>query len=447
MKKIKIVGVLLAALFSVNFVHAQEILTLNQALKYALENKAEAKKSTLDLENAQYKIDEVRGGALPQISGQGSLTYNPMIQENAITMTQADGTSSLMFMKFGQPWQANSTLNVSQQLFNQSLFTGLKAAKTTKEFYIINKSLSDEQLIEKVANAYYDVFQTQLQLQTVDNNLNSTTKTRDVISGLVQAGLGKKIDLDRTSVAVNNLKANRQILINALELKENALKFAIGMPMQQEVKLPNETFEISLSTADLAAADLASRTEVRLLEKQNQLLELNRNAMKAEFYPKLSFSGNIGYMGIGEKIPFFGNATSKSGFSALGLNLSIPIFTGGTTKAKINQATIQLKQAQVDLEDTKLALSLSNENAKSQITNSLLTINSNRENVQLAKEVLDNTQNNYKNGLATLTDLLDAENAYADAQNNLSTSLLNYKVAEVQLIKAKGELNTLLNSK
>ncbi|UZJ64141.1 TolC family protein [Sphingobacterium sp. KU25419] len=134
-------------------------------------------------------------------------------------------------------------------------------------------------------------------------------------------------------------------------------------------------------------------------------------------------------------------------FSGLGLNLSIPIFNGGETKAKINQATIQLKQAQVDLEDTKLALSLANENARSQITNSLLTINSNRANVKLAKEVLDNTQNNYKNGLATLTDLLDAENAYSDAQNNLSTSLLNYKVAEIQLVKAKGELNTLLNSK
>lgn len=447
MKKIKIVGVLLAALFSVNFLHAQEILTLNQALKYALENKAEAKKSTLDLENAQYKIDEVRAGALPQITGSGALTYNPMIQENAIAMTQADGTSSLMFIKFGQPWQATSTLNVSQQLFNQSLFTGLKAAKTTKEFYVINKDLSDEQLIEKVANAYYDVFQSQLQLQTVDNNLNSTMKTRDVIAGLVEAGLGKKIDLDRTSVAVNNLKANRQILVNALELKENALKFAIGMPMEQDVKLPNETFEINPATADLAASNLSSRTEVRLLEKQNQLLELNRDAMKAAYYPNLSFSGNIGYMGIGERLPLFGNATSKSGFSALGLNLSIPIFNGGETKAKINQATIQLKQAQVDLEDTKLALSLANENARSQITNSLLTINSNRANVKLAKEVLDNTQNNYKNGLATLTDLLDAENAYADAQNNLSTSLLNYKVAEIQLVKAKGELNTLLNSK
>lgn len=449
MKKIKIVGVLLAALFSVNFVHAQEILTLNQALKYALENKAEAKKSTLDLENAQYKIDEVRGGALPQISGAGTLTYNPMLQKVALPGEIIGKPGETVMVAMGQKWQSNASLQVNQQLFNQSLFTGLKAAKTTKEFYIINKSLSDEQLIEKVANAYYDVFQTQLQLETVDNNLNSTTKTRDVIAGLVQAGLGKKIDLDRTSVAVNNLKANRQILINALELKENALKFAIGMPMQQEVKLPNETFEINLSTADLAAAELASRTEVRLLEKQNQLLELNRNAMKAELYPKLSFSGNLGYLGMGPTFPIFtkNEGVKWSGFSGLGLNLSIPIFTGGTTKAKINQATIQLKQAQVDLEDTKLALSLSNENAKSQITNSLLTINSNRENVQLAKEVLDNTQNNYKNGLATLTDLLDAENAYADAQNNLSTSLLNYKVAEIQLIKAKGELNTLLNSK
>ncbi|MDH5826745.1 TolC family protein [Sphingobacterium faecium] len=449
MKRIKIVGVLLAALFSVNFLHAQEILTLNEALKYALENKAEAKKSTLDLENAQYQIDEVRAGALPQISGAGSLTYNPMLQKVALPGEIIGKPGETVMVAMGQKWQSTASLQVNQQLFNQSLFTGLKAAKTTKQFYLINKDLSDEQLIEKVANAYYDVFQSQLQLQTVEDNLNSTTKTRDVIAGLVQAGLGKKIDLDRTSVAVNNLKANRQILVNALELKENALKFAIGMPMDHKVNLPNETFEINLLSADLVSSSLSSRTEVRLLEKQNELLELNRDAMRAAYYPSLSFTGNLGYLGMGPVFPILtkNDGVKWSGYSGLGLNLSIPIFTGGATKAKVNQATIQLKQAQVDLEDTKLALSLANENAKSQITNSLLTINNNRANVSLAKEVLDDTQNNYKNGLATLTDLLDAENAYADAQNNLSTSLLNYKVAEVQLIKAKGELNTLLNSK
>jgi len=92
-----------------------------------------------------------------------------------------------------------------------------------------------------------------------------------------------------------------------------------------------------------------------------------------------------------------------------------------------------------------LSLSMMNENAKAQVKNSLLTVNSNRENVHLANEVLSNTSNNYRNGLATLTELLEAEQAYADAQNNLNTSLLNYKVAEVQLVKAKGQLKTLVN--
>lgn len=59
--------------------------------------------------------------------------------------------------------------------------------------------------------------------------------------------------------------------------------------------------------------------------------------------------------------------------------------------------------------------------------------------------MLDDTQNNYRNGLATLTELLDAENAYADAQTNYNTSLLDYKIAEVQLIKANGDLKSLVN--
>src|SRR5690606_17128365 len=117
------------------------------------------------------------------------------------------------------------------------------------------------------------------------------------------------------------------------------------------------------------------------------------------------------------------DAVKWSGFSGLGLNLTIPIFYGGATKSRINQANIQIKQAQVDLEDNKLGLELSNENARSQIKNSLLMIDVNRENVELAKQVLTDTDNNYRNGLATLTELLDAENAYADAQNNYTTSL------------------------
>ncbi|WKK57143.1 TolC family protein [Sphingobacterium sp. BN32] len=445
MKRINIITLLLAGIFSGSMLHAQETLTLQEAIKFALENKAEAKKSKLDLENAQYKIDEVRAGALPQVNGSASLTYNPMIQKNVITMTdQATGTVNTIVAEFGQPWNSQAVLQVNQQLFNQSLFTGLKAAKTTREFYQINDQLTDEQLIEKVANAYYEVFQSDLQLNTLETNLNNTTKTRDILKGLVDAGLMKKIDLDRTEVAINNMLAQKQQLINAQQLRENALKFAIGMDIREDIELPKETFDVDVNVA-AEQYNVDARTEVKILEKQIELLELNKKAKVSEFYPSLAFTGNLGYVGFGPQFPIFNDKTNTSKFSALGLNLTIPIFNGGATRAKVNQANVDILKARVDLEDTKLGLNLASENAKSQIRNSLLTVDNNRRNVDLARQVLDDTNNNYRNGLATLTELLDAENALSDAQNNLNTSLLNYKVAEIQLIKANGNLKTLVN--
>lgn len=448
MKKVKLLIAICAGLLTGNVVVAQEKLTLQQALKYALEHKAEAQKARLDMENAQYRIDEVRGSALPQVTGAGNLTYNAMLQKVALPGELLGTPGKTLMVAMGQPWQSTATLNVNQQIFNQAVFTGLKAAKTTREFYQVNNTLTDEQLIEKVANAYYQVFQLRQQLNTIQTNLDNTTKTKKVIAGLVDAGLAKKIDLDRIEVAVNNLAAAKQQMLNSMQLSENALKFAIGMNMNQELQLPEESFSINAAILD-EQPDVSERTELKLLNVQNDLLTLNKKATVAGFYPTLSFSGNLGYLGMGQYMPIFNNSSKVnwSGFSGLGLNLSIPIFNGGTTRAKVNQAEIEIRKLQADIADTRLALELASENARSQIKNSLLTVNTNSRNVGLAKEVLDNTQNNYKNGLATLTDLLDAEKAYADAQNNLTISLLNYKVAEVQLIKANGNLKSLLNEK
>lgn len=438
MKRKTIIAFLVGTCLGLPSVLAQEVLTLQNAIKYALLHKAEAKKSMLELENSEYQIQEVRGTALPQINAIGAIKNNVIIPEIAL-----ENNGQIMRVKMGQPWNSTAMLSLNQQLFNQSVFTGLKAAKTTKEFYEINKDLTEEQVIERVATAYYDVFQTKMQLQTIDNNLNSTSKTRDVIKGLVEAGLGKKIDLDRMNVAVNNLQSNRQVILNALELGENALKFAIGMPMENTINLEEETFEVDASIG-FETLNINERTEVLLTEKQLELLELNKKAQIADLYPRISLGVDYGFSGFGKGFPIGGDFSWPQ-TSSIGLNISIPIFTGGSTKARINQADIQIRQTKVALEDTKLGISLANNNATTQLKNSLLVINTNRANVKLAKEVLEDTENNYSFGLATLTDLLDAENAYSEAQNNLTTSLLNFKVAEVQLKKAQGKLKSLIN--
>ena len=127
------------------------------------------------------------------------------------------------------------------------------------------------------------------------------------------------------------------------------------------------------------------------------------------------------------------------------MNLRIPIFTGFATRSRVRQSDIKLKKVLADLEDTQLGLDLAYDNAKARIENTLITIGAQKENVALAQDVLDNTRNNYQQGLTPLTDLLDAENALTDAKNSYSNSLLEYKLAEIQLIKSQGELKTLLN--
>lgn len=88
---------------------------------------------------------------------------------------------------------------------------------------------------------------------------------------------------------------------------------------------------------------------------------------------------------------------------------------------------------------------MSFKNAKTQLENSAIAISTQEENVKLAEEVLSNIRNNYKFGLASLNDILDAEKDLASAKNNLTKSKLDYKLAEIQLLKSQGKLKTLSN--
>jgi len=422
-------------------------LTLKDAINYALENKAEAKKAKLSVENSEYQIQEVRSRALPSITANGNLTYNPILQLNALPGDFFGAPGTTILAPLGQKWVSTAGVNLNQAIFDMSVFTGLKAAKSTREFYQVNAQLTEEQVIERVANNYYQVYVQRQQLSVIDSTYNNTAKVRDIIKGQYENGLAKKIDLDRMNVNLSNINTQRVQLKNALQLQENALKFYMGMPIATPITLPEAEFSVTPINMS-ETPNTTNRSEYQVLKKQEQLLYFNKKAIQAEYYPKLSLTAGYNYIGQGPDLPWFGKPADGiywSDFSSIAANISIPIFNGFGTRAKVRQATIELKNIEEDLKDTKLSLDLAYENAKTQINNSVVTINNQKENVKLAQEVLDNTQNNYQNGLATLTDLLDAETSYIEAQNNYTSALLDFKLAEVQLIKAKGELRTLTN--
>ena len=439
-------GVLFFA-FSITELQAQETVTLKQAIEYALQNKAEALNAKLDVRNGDYQIMEAKAGALPKINGVANLTYNPILQTTALDAGAfSGGPSNIQLITLGRKWNAGAGVQLSQALFNQQVFIGLKAAKSTKEFYQLNAQLTEEQIIERVSNAYFQVFTIQQKKETLENSYASTEKVRNIIKSLFDNGLAKKVDLDRTNVNLTNISTVLKQQQNAINQAENALKFYMGMPIENKIELVKADMEITPHLLDETVAT-DQRSEIKILNKQRELLQYNKKAVEAAYYPTVNLNANYSWQGLGDKFPLTNgekNGVYWADYSAITLGVNIPIFNGFATKARVEMAQIELDKLDVSIKDTKLSLDLSYQNAKSQIENSLLALENQKANVSLAETVTSNTKHNYQYGLATLTELLEAENALVEAKNNYSTAILEYKIAEIQYYKAKGELKTYL---
>ncbi|WP_027377261.1 TolC family protein [Kaistella palustris] len=433
--------------FSFSGLKAQQTVTLKDAIEYALQNKADALKSKLDVQNADYQIMEAKANALPHLNGVGNLTYNPLLQKSALDVGAfSGGPSNIQMISFGQKWNAGIGVELNQAIFNQKVFIGLKAAKSTKEFYQLNEQLTEEQIIERVSNAYFQVFTIQQKKETLESSYASTEKARDIIKSLFDNGLAKKVDLDRTNVNLTNIRTILTHQQNGINQAENALKFYMGMPIENDIVLVKSDMEVTPHLLDETIAT-DQRTEVQVLDKQKELLQYNKKAVEADYYPTVNLVANYSYQGIGDKFPLTHGKNSGvywSDYSAITLGVNIPIFNGFATKARVAMAQIELDKLDADIKDTKLGLDLAYQNAKSQIENSLAALDNQKANVSLAETVASNTKSNYQYGLATLTDLLEAENALVEAKNNYSNAVLDYKIAEIQYYKSKGELKTYL---
>ncbi|NRF39359.1 TolC family protein [Pedobacter foliorum] len=440
-KQIKTIPLLLLGLILSNTVSAQQTLSLKDALNYAIENSANMRRAKLDIDGGKFKTEEIRAQALPQITGTAGLTYNPIIGQQVV-----DFGGQLQTLKFGQKWNSSAGVQLSQQLFNQQVFTGLQAARSSEEYYSLTAQYTEEQLIEVVAGNYYQVLVNRQQMNVIDTNIKNVKVIETIISNQYKNGLAKKIDVDRIKVNLTNLETQRSQILNAITQLENMLKYSMGMPVSTNITLPRtELTEVTQLPALSDSLNFDNRTEIKLLDIKDKLLSLQRKAYVAEYYPNLSLTGNYTYSSQANNFDFLTTNRKAIGFdaSAIGLTLKIPIFNGFSTRSKVRQADVDIKKAKEDRKESTNSLNLAYENAKLQLRDNISTINAQKKNAELANEIYKSTQNNYNNGLANLTDLLDTENSLTEAQNSYIQALLNYKIAEIQLIKSNGNIKSL----
>ena len=421
-------------------------LGLNEVLKYALSNNEDIKKAILDENSAEYRIKEVRGAGLPQLNAYGQFNYFPALATQLLPGELAGQPGTMIPVQFGTKYSATGGLELQQLFFSKSLFIGLEAASTAREFYDLRKQLTQEEVIYNVSSAYLQLLQTKEQFNTVNANMKRLQQLEEILNLQYQNDIVTKVQLNRVKVNLSNIENLQQNLAATYQQQLNGLKFFMNMPISEALDIQDEAEELDkIIVEDIERVQfLDERLDYKLLNKQHQLNTLNIKNVKAEYYPTLSGFVNANYNAQRNEFNFFESNQSWFNAVTVGLSLNIPLFDGFQRSNRIKQAEVELEKTNYDLNKLRQNATMEIENAITQINTSLSNIKAQEENVELAIEVYENTNEIYTEGLAPLTDLLDVELSLREAETNLNNEKLRYQIAQLNLLRAKGNLNTLI---
>ncbi len=424
--------------------------TLQDCINYAYEHQDTVINAALDVKSTEYRIKEIIGGGLPQINA-GALFQDylkiPTTLLPADAFPTAPGANpappgTFIPVKFGVKYQSNLTLDVNQIIFDGSYLVGLQARNTYRELSKRNYSRSKIDANVNVTKAYYQVLVSNEQIKLLDANLAQLKQQLDQTTAQNKQGFVEKIDVDRLAYQYNALQTQRENVIRLLALNYQLLKFQMGMPIGENLSLKDKLADVRLNenTADLNTDTTfyKNRVEYNLFETQVKLNGYDVKRRKALFLPSLSAFGN--YTSAFQNNGFANLYNNTFPASYIGLRLNVPIFSGGQRINQLRQTQITLQKSQNDLYRLKDALNLQANQARIMFFNGLQTLNSQRRNQDLAREVLRVSKIKYQQGVGSSIEVTQAQTALEDADNKYIQGLYDALVSKVELDKAYGRI-------
>jgi len=416
-------------------------LSLQEATQYALTHSDSMKNARLNVPLQEARNKQITANALPRISADGS--FNDYINQ---IQTFIPGEF------FGQPgvftpvtftprYSTSATLTASQLLFDGSVLVALQARNTIMELVRQGVQLTEENLRYSVQRSYYSVVIAQKQFEILKSSLAIARDALNDVGVLYHSGFAEKIDFDRSSVQVNNLATDSLRTASLLTVAEQLLKYQIGMDINQPVVLTDTAISaFTLQARQLASEPIAyeNRTEYSLLLTQLKLNEYDLKRYRYAALPTLSAFYNAGYnYSTNEFRDLFG---SKYLFSSLvGLKISVPIFQGFQRTNQVREAKLNIEKTQNNISLLEKTIDFQDAQSRATLQASLLALESQQRNVELALSVVDLARKKYKAGVGSNQEVTQAQGELLRAQGSYFQSLLDVVNASADLQRALGQ--------
>ena len=218
----------------------------------------------------------------------------------------------------------------------------------------------------------------------------------------------------------------------------------MGMPLETNININDTSYvNTKVNLPQQAGLNVENRLDYKIMNQNILYKEIDVRMKKAAFAPVLSAYGRYGANAYGGE--FSNSFTTWYEYSAIGVKLSVPIFSGFAKLSQLNQAQIALTNARERAKLSVLSYQLDYENSNTKLISSYTSLTKDRDNLDLAKDVFETTNLQYKEGTASLTDFLNADYSYKEAQNNYINSLLNFMSSRLDYEKSQGTLTAYIN--
>jgi multidrug efflux system outer membrane protein len=291
-------------------------------------------------------------------------------------------------------------------------------------------------LVSHVAEAYFDLRALDLELEVTRRTLESRRKYFQIVNDRYKDGLASGLEVTKAEAEVAKLSARVPNLERQVAMQENALSILLGRNpagIGRGLTLTEQTLP-PVIPAGLPSWLLERRPDIRQAEQQLVAANAQVGVAKAEFFPKISLTGNYGVLSRELDDLFIGPAQ----IWGIGPSMSVPLFTGGklqsnleATDARKQQALIRYRQVvQQSFREVDDAL-VTHQKVRESRQELEKFVTSNRKALQLAEY-------RYEEGLSDYIDVVDAQRQLYDSEIDLARTQQVQLVSVVQLYKALG---------
>ncbi|MEO8760242.1 MAG: TolC family protein [Bacteroidia bacterium] len=424
---------------------ATKQFSLQAAIEYSTKHNNTYLNVQNDAEYNRYKKNEITAQGMPQINGTADLRDNlvlptSLLPANFINPMAPAGTYAPL--KFGVKYNTTASASLSQLIFSSDYLVGVKAAKELMNLSQKNVLRSKVETAQNVSKAYYGVLINKERIKILDNNIDRIKILKDNTTALNQNGFAEQIDVQRLEVSYNNLMTEKEKTLRLMEISSLMLKFQMGYELQKPIELTDDLsiIENSADAQNLNSdkVDISNRPEFMAMQSQQKLNELDLKRYRMSYLPTLS-----GYGLVAEQFQKSTLDFSKSNwfpFAYVGLTLNVPIFDGLQKNWRVQEAKMTLLKTQNSFNQLKQSIDLDIQSSIANYKNALISLQTQKRNIALAKNVYEVTKKKYEQGIGSSLDMNTTENDLRTSETNYFNSLYDLIIAKIDYQKATGTL-------